>query len=126
MPSVSRETASENVSLDGFDVKVEHLDGGYSVCFESHNADADWAPLFRGLPEDLCHLPRWGYVLEGRTSFRFADRVETFERGEAYYVPPGHIPVHHAGAEIIEFSPTDVLGETVAVVLENAGARAEA
>ena len=110
MPNVSRDTASETIALDGLDVRVEHLEGGYSVCFESHTADADLAGLFRGLADDRCQLPRWGYVLEGKVGFRFPDREETFAAGDAYYVPPGHTPVHYAGAEIVEFSPTDVLG----------------
>ena len=109
MPKVSRETASETIALEGLDVQLEHLDGGYSVCFESHTADADLADLFRGLPDDRCQLPRWGYVIKGRVAFRLADREETYEAGDAYYVPPGHTPVHYAGAEIVEFSPTDVL-----------------
>jgi len=119
MPKVSRDTASESVSLDGFDVRTEHLDGGYSVSFESHSADADWADLFRGLPEDRCQVPRWGYVLEGMITFRFADREETYVAGDAYYVPPGHTPVHYAGAEIVEFSPTERLRETIGVVMGN-------
>ena len=119
MPKVSRETASETVSLEGLEVRVEHLDGGYSVCFESHTADADLADLFRGLPDDRCQLPRWGYVLEGMITFRFEDREETYVAGDAYYVPPGHTPVHYAGAEIVEFSPTDGLGETIGVVMKN-------
>lgn len=119
MPKVSRETASETIAVEGLDVRLEHLEGGYSVCFESHAADADLAELFRGLPDDRCQLPRWGYVVRGRVAFRFADRDETYEAGDAYYVPPGHTPVHHAGAEIVEFSPTDVLGETIPVVMEN-------
>ena len=119
MPKVSRETASETVAMDGLDVRLEHLEGGYSVCFESHTADADLASLFRGLPDDLCQLPRWGYVLRGKVGFRFSDREETHEAGDAYYVPPGHTPVHYAGAEIVEFSPTDVLGQTIPVVMEN-------
>jgi pimeloyl-ACP methyl ester carboxylesterase len=41
------------------------------------------------------------------------------EAGDAYYVPPGHTPVHHAGAEIVEFSPTEILGETIPVVMRN-------
>ena len=45
MPKVSRETASEAVTLEGLDVRLEHLEGGYSVCFESHTADADLAEL---------------------------------------------------------------------------------
>ena len=127
MPSVSRATASEAVELDGLDVRVEHLDGGYSVCFEKHTADADLAALFRGLPDDLCQLPRWGYVLQGMITFRFADGTEeTYVAGDAYYVPPGHTPVHYAGAEIVEFSPTGELAKTIPVVMRNveaAGAR---
>ena len=119
MPKASRETASERIALEGLDVRLENLEGGYSVCFESHAADAELADLFRGLPDDRCQLPRWGYVLEGKIAFRFADREERYEAGDAYYVPPGHIPIHHAGAEIVEFSPTDVLGETIGVVMEN-------
>ena len=40
MPYASRQTASETLATDGLDVRVEHLQGGYSVCFESHRADA--------------------------------------------------------------------------------------
>jgi hypothetical protein len=119
MPSVSRETASEKIALEGLDVRLENLDGGYSVCFESHTADADLAGLFRGLPDDQAQLPRWGYVIKGKVGFRFSDREETYGAGEAYYVPPGHTPIHYAGAEIVEFSPTEVLGETIPVVMEN-------
>ena len=119
MPKVSRETASETIALEGLDVRLEHLDGGYSVCFESHTADADLADLFRGLPDDRCPLPRWGYVIRGKVGFRLADREETYEAGDAYYVPPGHTPVHYAGAEIVEFSPTEPLHETIGVVMGN-------
>jgi hypothetical protein len=122
MPKVSKETASETITLVGVDVQLEHLDGGYSVCFESHTADADLAALFRGLPGDRCQLPRWGYVTKGKVGFRLADRDETYEAGDAYYVPPGHTPVQYAGAEIVEFSPTEVLAETIPVVMRNLAA----
>lgn len=126
MPKVSKETASETITLEGVDVQLEHLDGGYSVCFESHTADADLAALFRGLPGDRCQIPRWGYVIKGKVGFRLAGRDETYEAGDAYYVPPGHTPVHYAGAELVEFSPTDVLGETILVVMDNLRAAAGA
>jgi hypothetical protein len=119
MPKASRDTASESVTTNGLEVRLEHLEGGYSVCFESHTANADLADLFRGLPDDRAQLPRWGYVVTGKVGFRFADREETYEAGDAYYVPPGHTPVHYAGAEIVEFSPTEVLGETIPVVMRN-------
>lgn len=119
MPKVSRNTASHSVELEGLEVRLEHLEGGYSVCFEKHTADAELGALFRGLPGDRCPLPRWGYVVKGKVSFVFPDHEETFAAGDAYYVPPGHLPVHHAGAEIVEFSPTDVLEKTIKVVMAN-------
>ena len=119
MPKVSRETASEEIAFEGLEVRLENLDGGYSVCFESHTADADLADLFRGLPDNRAQLSRWGYVIKGKVGFRFSDRDETYEAGDAYYVPPGHTPVHYAGAEIVEFSPTEILGETIPVVMKN-------
>ena len=102
MPSVSRNTAATKVTWDGVDI--------------DHDA---FAPLSRGLPDDRAQLPRWGCVIAGRIGFRFADREETYEAGDAYYAPPGHTPMLHAGTELVEFSPTDALGETIAVVSEN-------
>jgi hypothetical protein len=119
MPSTSRESASDRMVFEGLEVRHESFDGGYSVCFESHTADADLAALFRGLPDDRAQLPRWGYVIEGKVGFRLPDHEETYEAGEAYYVPPGHTPIHYAGAEIVEFSPTKELGETIPVVMKN-------
>ncbi len=119
MRSATMETAPMGVTTDGFAVTGAHLDGGYSVCFERHSADADLAPLFAGLPEDRCQLPRWGYVLRGRIGFRFDEREETYGAGEAYYVAPGHTPVYYAGTEIVEFSPTEVLAQTIPVVIDN-------
>lgn len=105
--------------MQGFEGRYEDLAGGYTVGFETYTEDADAAQLFRGLPDDRCQCPHWGYVLSGRVDFRFADRNESYEVGDAYYAPPGHTPIFSAGTEIIEFSPTDGLRETVGVVLEN-------
>ena len=118
MPKQSKNTApqiEESPILVGRYVELD----GYTVAFETYLADADGAPFFRGLPDDRCQSPHWGYVLAGSVTFRYADHEETFEAGDAYYVPPGHTPVHYAGAEIVEFSPTDVLSQTMPVVLGN-------
>jgi hypothetical protein len=39
--------------------------------------------------------------LKGKTGFRFGDREEIYEAGEAFYVPPGHAPVGYAGGEMV-------------------------
>ena len=126
MPKVSRDTASQVITMEGLEVHLEHLEGGYTVCFESHGADADLAPLLRGLPDDRCDFPRWGYVVQGTVRFRFPDRVEHYQAGDAYYVPPGHVPVHQAGSELIEFSPTEPLNLTIDAVLSNLPAKSGA
>ena len=89
---------------------------GYTVAFETFRLDADPAPLFRGLPDDRCQCPHWGIVTSGSLTMRYADRDETFNAGDAYYAGPGHTPVVTAGTEIVEFSPTDLLQQTMAVV----------
>ncbi len=119
MPKVSRETASDAISMEGFEGRYENFDGGYTVGFESYTEDADMTPFFSGLPDDRCQSPHWGYVLRGKVAFKYADREETYEAGEAYYAPPGHTPVFFAGTELVEFSPTDALAETIEVVSEN-------
>ena len=51
--------------------------------------------------------------------FRFSDGEESYEAGDAYYVPPGHTPIHYAGEEIVEFTPTEILAVTIPVVMKN-------
>ena len=118
MPYTNKASAPVSVDIPEFEGRYVDLDG-YTVGFEIYKADVDPAEFFRGLPDDRCQLPRWGYVIKGRLAFRIADREESYEAGDAYYVPPGHTPVHYAGAEIVEFSPTDVLAQTIPVVMDN-------
>jgi len=119
MPKASKATASEHVEIEGYDGHIEKLDGGYTVAFERYTADADLGPFFAGLPDDRCQSAHWGYVVQGRVTFRFGDRDETYETGDAYYAPPGHTPVLYEGTEIVEFSPTDELDRTLEVVTRN-------
>ena|SRR5689334_25384785 len=119
MPKASRATASESVEVEGYEGHLEHFDGGYTVGFEKYTADADLMPFFRGLPDDRCQCAHWGYVVTGKVMFKTADGDETFEAGDAYYVGPGHTPVLYAGAEVVEFSPTEELNRTLQVVTKN-------
>jgi hypothetical protein len=122
MPKASKSTASESVELEGYEGHFEHLTGGYTVGFETYTADADLTPLFAGLPDDRCQCAHWGYVVTGKLTFRSAEGEETFEAGDAYYVGPGHTPILYAGTEVIEFSPTDDLQQTLEVVESNMAA----
>lgn len=125
MPKASKETASTVEDMGVMEGRYEEL-GGYTVEFETFREDADATPLFKGLPDDRCQSPHWGYVIAGRVTFRFADRDEVYEGGDAYYAPPGHIPVIEAGSEIVEFSPTGEYEQTMQVVARNLAALQEA
>ena len=64
-----------------------------------------------------------GYVLEGKLTFTFADgNEETYEAGDAYYAPPGHTPKLYAGSQVVEFSPSRELQQTMEVVEKNMAA----
>jgi hypothetical protein len=93
--------------------------GGNTVEFGKFNKTTDPAPLFKGLPDDRCACPHWGYVIKGRLRFRFKDHEEVYKAGDAYYAPPGHTPVLEAGLEYVEFSQAKELAETMEVVERN-------
>ena len=119
MPGTSKGTASETVEVEGYEGHLEKLEGGYTVAFEDYTQDADLSPYFDGLPDNRCQSPHWGYVIEGKVTYTFGDHEETYETGDAYYVPPGHTPKLYAGTRVVEFSPTDDLDRTIEVVTEN-------
>ena len=115
MPRTTKTEAP--ILVDEAPIEGRYVDlDGYTVAFETFRLDADPAPLFRGLPDDRCQCPHWGVVKSGSLTMRYADRDEIFTTGDAYYAAPGHTPLVTAGTEIVEFSPTDALQETMAVV----------
>jgi hypothetical protein len=46
-------------------------------------AGTDLAALLRGLPDDQCPCPHWGYVITGQLIVRYRDHEETIAAGEA-------------------------------------------
>jgi hypothetical protein len=118
MPKTSRDSASQVADLGVMESRSEQLDG-YTVEFTTFREDADGTPVFKGLPDDRCQSPHWGYVIRGQLTFRYADRDEIYEAGDAYYAPPGHIPVVTADTEVVEFSPTADYNRTLEVVSRN-------
>lgn len=118
MPGASKETATESMEVEGYEGHFARV-GDYTIAFETYTEDADLTPFFKGLPDDRCQCPHWGYVVKGRLTYKTADGEETFETGQAYYAPPGHTPVLYAGTEVVEFSPTEELQTTMEVVERN-------
>jgi hypothetical protein len=119
MPKVSKDGARGGGEFGPVTDRSHEFDG-YTVNFVSFHQDIDATPLLKGLPDDRCQCPHWGYVLSGRMTFEYPDGDEVYEAGDAFYSPPGHAPVKHdPGTEIVMFSPTHELHETEEVMQQN-------
>lgn len=80
--------------------------GRFAGEYFSLGAGTDIAPLLKGLENDLCQSPHWGYVIEGEVIVTFTDGAsETASGGELFYWPPGHTVKVTKDAELILFSP---------------------
>jgi hypothetical protein len=89
MPKMSAESAAQVLDLaSGVDRRGDLA--GYVVSFVTVREDSDLAPLLRGLPDDMCQCPHWGYMFRGRQTVRYQDHEEVLEAGDAFYMPPGH------------------------------------
>ncbi|MGH9281610.1 MAG: cupin domain-containing protein [Acidimicrobiales bacterium] len=119
MGKIAKDETTTVYKMDGFEGHYEDVEG-YTIGFETYFEDADPARLFEGLPDNRCQCPHWGVVLKGTLTYRYADGTEdVITGGQAYYARPGHTPLFGAGTEVIEFSPSADLAETIEVVMRN-------
>jgi hypothetical protein len=118
MGKVSKDSTGEPIEGPGFEGRYGETEG-YTIGFERYTEHADMTPLFVGLPDDKCQSPHWGYVFKGKLVYHTADGDIEITDGEAYYVGPGHTPEIFPNTEIVEFSPTAELNETMEVVTKN-------
>lgn len=99
--------------------------GGQRSMIVSLPAGADVAALLKGLPNDLCTCPHWGYVLKGRMRVLYGTgEEETMAAGDLFYIPPGHAPIVEEDVEFLEISPPAESDAVLDVVKRNAAAAA--
>lgn len=80
----------------------------------SLGSGTDIAPLLKGLENDLCQSPHWGYVLQGELTVTYADgKNEKIAGGDLFYWPPGHTVKVGQDAEVILFSPQHEHSEVI-------------
>lgn len=106
LPVEMKDGGLETSGEDWGDLRVRHI---------TLPAGTDFRPLLAGLPDDRCHCPHWGYVLDGSITVRFADgREEISKAGDMYYWPAGHTGWTDEGVTFIEFSPVVEMAEVMA------------
>ena len=125
MPAFSKETAP-NVDDVGPAIDRGGELEGYTADFVTIRQGHSLAAMLKGLPGDSCQCPHWGYVMAGQITVTYADREETFQAGDAFYMPPGHVPAAVSGTELLQFSPTDELQVSLDAMKANAQAMSQA
>ena len=80
--------------------------GALGAEYFSLGAGTDIAPLLKGLHDDACHAPHWGFVASGEVVVTYTDgSEETCAGDDLFYWPPGHSVRVTKDAEVILFSP---------------------
>ena len=122
MPKASRSSASEAVEVEGYEGHFEDF-GPYTVGFETYTADADLAPLVAGLPDDRCQCPHHGVRPRGKAEVHLRRRTRGDLRGRRRLLRAAqpHADLY-AGSQVVEFSATTELQQTMAVVEKNMAA----
>ena len=115
--------ASLPATLEGPGVTIRtEVWGGMASGIHRYAKGTDFTPLLKGLKDDLCQCPHWGYVLKGALHLRYADgREEVAEAGEIWYAPPGHTGWVEEDTEVVDFSPEAQFVETLTHVKKQAG-----
>jgi hypothetical protein len=73
------------------------------------------APLLKGLDDDACHGPHWGFIVSGELVVTYTNGDDETCVGDDlfFYWPPGHSVRVVKDAEVILFSPQDEHGEVM-------------
>lgn len=95
------------VAIKGPDAEIRKGDfGGLSICLLRLDKGHDTRPIFRGMPDDLCQIPHWGYIVHGRIRLWTQNGSQSYRPGDAFYWAPGHAPEALEDSEYVEISAT--------------------
>ena len=121
MTAATRNDVPVALDADGVEVRTMPIGGDMSVSYISLPQGTDMGPPLKGLPDDACQCPHWGYLLKGRIRVRTPSGEEEYQAGQAYHWAPGHVPMALEDSEFVEFSPTEDFKQ----VIEHVVARQE-
>lgn len=77
-------------------------------------AGVDIAPLLKGLEDDACQSPHWGYVINGDVVVSYTDgSSDRCATGDVFHWPAGHSVRVEQDADLILFSPQDEHGRVI-------------
>ena len=92
--------------------------GEMVVSYNTIPAGYDTSSAMKGLPDDRCPCPHWGYVIKGRARITYADHEEVISAGDLFYMPPGHLAEVDEDYEGLEYSPKDAADQMMALIMQ--------
>jgi len=98
------------VAMDqsGFRVLTPGTWGGMVVELVESTERIDFSPMLKGLPDDRCPCPHWGYMLRGACTMQYADGSEEWiGAGEVYYMPAAHTGWMEPDSAMLVLSPEE-------------------
>jgi hypothetical protein len=117
---IAKEQIPAKISIDGATARVAKDFGDASGFgkiggeYFSLAAGTDIAPLLKGLKDDGCQAPHWGYMISGEVVVTYTDgSTENCKSNDLFYWPPGHTVRVLKDAEIILFSPQHEHGQAL-------------
>src|SRR6202161_4679609 len=112
MRAIPREAVPVVIEDTGVEVGLRDQ-GGLPVGVVRLPAAADLRPATKGLADDLCPCPHWGYMIKGCVRMHTLDGHQDFAAGEAFYWAPGHAPEALEDSEYVDFSPTEQVSPVI-------------
>lgn len=106
MEGILRQEASIVLQNENVELRMQEV-GDMTVAFVRLAKGTDLSDAVKGLPDDLCPCPHWGYMLKGTLKMRTKHGDEIYQAGQAFYWSPGHVPIALEDCEYVDFSPKD-------------------
>ncbi|SKB84056.1 cupin domain-containing protein [Maribacter arcticus] len=114
---VSKKNIPVTMEGPGTIMRTKDNFGGMTVGFNELPKGTDFTPLLKGLENDSCHCPHWGYILSGKLLVKYTDGTEEIlTDDDVYFLPKGHTAIVQEDIKMIEFSPSKELSEVMAHV----------
>jgi hypothetical protein len=111
---ITKEQVPVKIDVPGATARQAANFGDASRCgtlgaeYFSLGAGTDIAPLLRGLHDDACQAPHWGYMISGEVVVTYTDGTEeTCGGNDLFHWPAGHSVRVTSDAEVVLFSPQD-------------------
>jgi hypothetical protein len=94
--------------------------GDMDVTYSELPKGTDFGPLLKGLSNDSCHCPHWGYIIQGVFRIIYDNGTEDrLEKGDVFYLPAGHTAIVEEDMKCIMFSPDKMHGEVLDHAMSN-------